>query len=333
MPVPLQHQMMQLLTGYWVSQAVHVAARLDLADHIQAGHDTSELLAKVSGTHPPSLYRLLRALASVGVFAEEGHDRWKLTPLAETLLDRPGSQKAVAIMMGDEHFAAWGELLYSIRTGKIAFDKLYGKPAFDFLAEHPDKAKNFDQAMVGIHGAETAAMLEAFDFSDIGVLVDVGGGNGSLLLATLKKYPLLRGIVYDMAGTADRARENIKGQGMLARCSALGGNFFEQVPAGGDAYIMRHIIHDWTDEQSITILSNIRRVLKPDGRVLLVEAVIPPGNDPSWSKFLDLNMLLIPGGKERTEAEFRDLFEKSGFQMSRIVPTKTEVSIIEAKPA
>lgn len=328
-----QHQMMGLLTGYWASTAVQVAAKLKLADHIQAGKNTSVSLAAATKTHAPSLYRLLRALASVEVFRETDHDRWTLTPLAETLLDIPGSQRSVAILMSDEHYAAWGELLYSIETGKPAFDKLYGKPPFDYLTEHPEKAQNFDRAMEGIHGAETAAMLDAYDFSDIGVLCDIGGGNGSLLIATLRRFPLLRGLLYDLPATAERARANIQKEGLLARCSALGGSFFESIPAGGDAYLMRHIIHDWDDEKSLTILRHIRKVIKPEGRLLLVEAVIPPGNDPSWSKFLDLNMLLIPGGKERTEGEYRDLFERAGFRLSRIVPTTTEMSVIEATPA
>jgi len=327
-----QHEIMGLISGYWISQAVHVAAKLSLPDWILAGKTTSAQLAEATGTDAPSLYRLLRALASVGVFAEEGHDHWTLTPLAETLLEKPGSQKAVALMMGGEHFASWGELHYSIQSGKPAFDKLYGKPVFTYLAEHPDEAQNFDAAMVGVHGAETAAMLDAYDFSDIGLLVDVGGGNGSLLMATLQRYPLLRGILFDMPQTAERARRGFANSGMMARCSALGGSFFEFVPPGGDAYLMRHIIHDWTDEQSITILGNCRKAIKPEGRVLLVEAVIPPGNERSWSKFLDLNMMVIPGGMERTEEQFKSLFERSGFRLNRIVPTGTEVSVIEALP-
>lgn len=329
----LQHQMMGLISGYWISQSVNAAAELRLADLIQSGMTSSTQLAEATGTHAPSLYRLLRALASVGVFAEGEHDRFRLTPLAETLLDRPGSQRAVAILMGGEHYASWGELLYSIRTGKPSFDKIYGMPAFDYLSKHPEQAKNFDAAMVGVHGAETQAMLDAYDFSGIGVLMDVGGGNGSLLTATLKRYPHLRGILFDLPHTVERAREQLIQQGMQARCSIKGGSFFEMVPEGGDAYLMRHIIHDWNDEQSITILKNIRRVIKPDGRVLLVEAVIPPGNEPSWSKFLDLNMMVIPGGMERNDAQYRSLFERSGFTLNRIVPTATEVSVIEALPA
>lgn len=326
-----QEQMNRMLTGYWISQALYVAAKLGLADLVKDGPRTASDLASATKTHAPSLYRLLRALASVGVFAEDGQGRFSTTPLAECLRSNvPGSQRALAIMTGEEQFRAWGDLLYSVQTGKTAFDKQYGMPVFDYLSKHPEQAKVFDAAMVGVHGRETAAMLDAYDFSDINTLADIGGGNGSLLITVLAKYPKMRGILYDLAGVTERAKANLQA-GLADRCQVIGGNFFESIPTGADAYLMRHIIHDWDDEKSTKILQNVHRAMGKGGRLLVVEGVIEPGNDPSFGKLLDLAMLVIPGGKERTEEEYRKLYEAGGFRLAKIVPTKGEVSVIEGR--
>jgi ubiquinone/menaquinone biosynthesis C-methylase UbiE len=321
-----------MLTGYWITQALYVAAKLGIADLLTAGPRSPDDLAQVTKSHAPALYRLLRALASVGVFAEDGQGRFSLTPLAECLRsDVPGSQRALAIMTGEEHYRAWGELLYSVQTGQTAFDKLYGMPVFDFLSRNPEQAKVFDAAMVGVHGRETAAMLDAYDFSGIATLADIGGGNGSLLTTVLKRHPAMRGILFDLPGVTERARGNLQAAGLADRCQVIGGNFFESAPAGADAYLMRHIIHDWDDEKATRILQNVHRVMGKEGRLLVVEGVIPHGNEPSFGKLLDLTMLVIPGGKERTEEEYRKLFEAGGFHLTRIVPTKAEVSVVEGK--
>jgi hypothetical protein len=323
---------MEMLSGYWISQIIHVAAKLKLADYCKNGPRTGAELAAATGTHPQALYRLLRALASVGVFAEVD-GKFQLTPLAEALRsDVPGSQWAAAIMMGDEHYRTWCDLLYSIQTGSKAFDKIYGKPVFDYLADHPENARVFDAAMTAIHGNETQAMLDAYDFSGIRTLVDVGGGNGSLLIRVLQLYPSLKAVLYDRPHVAQRAQANFAAAGLADRSTTIGGSFFESVPPGHDAYLMRHIIHDWNDEQCRTILGHVRRAIQPGGRLLLVEGVVPPGNDPSFTKLLDLNMLLIPGGQERTEVEYRQLYTSAGFRLKRIVPTRTEVSVLEGEP-
>lgn len=333
MTMSQQARLAQMLSGYWTSQCLYVAAKLELPDQLFDGPKTAEQLAHAAGVHAPSLYRLLRALASLGVFAEDEQHRFRLTPLAEPLRKNvPGSQWAWAVMMGDEHYACWGRLFDTVRTGELAFDKLYGSPVFDYLSQHPDKAAIFDEAMVSIHGPETAAMLDAYDFAGIRTLADVGGGNGSLLTVVLKRHPRLNGLLYDLPGVIERARQNLGAAGVADRCQTAAGNFFESVPAGADAYLMRHIIHDWTDEQCQTILRNIRQVIPRDGRLLVVEFVIPPGNEPFFGKLLDLNMMLIPGGKERTEAEYRDLFASAGFRLTRIMPTRTEISIVEGQP-
>lgn len=332
-PSPPQ-QLASLVTGYWISQAISVAAKLGLADLLKDGPRSADDLARTTATHPRALYRLLRALASVGVFAEEERQRFALTPLADCLRsDVPGSQRAMAITAGEEHYHAWGELLYSVRTGQTGFAKLYGMPIFDYLAQHPEQAKLFDETMVGVHGRETGAMLEAYDFSGIGVLADIGGGNGSLLSAVLRQYPSLRGLLFDLPGVADRARANLAAAGLADRCQVVGGNFFQAVPAGADAYLLRHIIHDWDDEQSTRILRNVHAALGADGKVLLVESVIPPGNEPFFGKLLDLTMLVLPGGQERTREEYETLFAAGGFRLTRIVPTRAEVSVIEGQKA
>jgi hypothetical protein len=329
-----QEQMSRMLTGYWVAQALYAAARLRLADLLKDGPRSADDLAAATGTRGDTLYRLLRALASVGVFAEDDHRRFTLTPLAECLRsDVPGSQWALAVMNGEEHYHAWGDLLYSLKTGKPAFDKHYGAPVFDYLSRHPEQAVVFDAAMVGVHGRETAAMLDAYDFAGIGTLADVGGGNGSLLTEVLRKHPALRGLLYDLPNVVARARAGLDAAGLAERCRAVPGDFFASVPAGADAYLLRHILHDWDDEKATKILRNIRQAVAPSGKVLVVESVIPPGNTPSFGKLLDLTMLVIPGGRERTEEEYRALFAAGGFRLTRVVPTRAEVSVIEGAPA
>jgi len=333
MPEPSpQEQISRMLSGYWISQALYVAAKLGLADLLKDGPKTAEALASATKSHPGSLYRLLRGLASIGVFAEDNLHHFSLTPLAECLRsDVPGSQRSLAVMTGEEHYQAFGQLLYSVQTGKIAFDKLYGMPVFDFLQKHPEQAKIFDEAMVGVHGRETAAMLHAYDLSGIRVLADIGGGNGSVLTAVLREYPAMRGILFDLPGVVERAKTNFQAAGLSERCQAIGGSFFESVPQGADAYLLRHIVHDWDDEKATTILRNVHRAIGAGGKLLVVESVIPPGNEPSFGKLLDLAMLVIPGGEERTEDEYRKLYESAGFRLTQIVATKAEVCVIEGR--
>jgi hypothetical protein len=326
-------QLAQMATGYWVSQAIYVAAKLQIADLLAAEPLTAAALArKIEGPiHEQALYRLLRALASVGIFAEDAAGRFGLTPLAAPLQTSvAGSRRAMVLMMGEEHYRAWGELLHSVQTGETGFERVYGEPIFDYLSERPAAARLFDEAMVSIHGPETAAMLEAYDFSQFGVLADLGGGNGSVLRGVLARHPSVRGILFDLPGVVASAAGQMQHAGLAERCTCQGGSFFETAPSGADAYFLRHILHDWTDEQCLAILRNIHQASPPHARLLIVESVITPGNDPGFAKLLDLTMLVIPGGRERTEAEYRDLLAQGGFRLERIVPTATEVSILEA---
>jgi len=326
----LPQQLDQMITGYWTSQAIYAAAKFGIADLLKDGPRSVDDLAAVSSTNSDALYRLLRALASIGIFSESSLKVFSLTPLAEPLRsDVEGSKRALALMSGDEQFQSWSEIVYSIQTGQTAFDKVFEKPIFDYLSEKPEKARIFDAAMTGIHGRETGDVLNAYDFSGIEVLADIGGGNGSNITSILQQYPMMKGILFDLPHVVERARERVEAAGVSDRCQLIGGNFFETVPESADACLMRHIIHDWDDEKSLAILRNCHAAMPADGKLLVVESVIPPGNERFAGKFLDLVMLLIPGGKERTEAEYQTIFNEAGFELSRIVPTDTELSIVE----
>ena len=330
-----QGQIARMISGYWISQMVYVAAKLDLAGLLRGGPRTADDLARATGTHARSLYRLLRGLASLGIFAQGEGKQFSMTPLAEALLDGvPGSQRAMALMTGEEHYLSWSELLYCVRTGKTGFEKLYHMLPFDYLSQHPEQGAIFDAAMTSVHGKESAAALAAYDFSTIRVLADIGGGNGSLLTATLEKHRQLQAILFDLPPVIERSKRNLEKAGISDRCRCVAGSFFESVPEGADAYLLRHIIHDWPDAESTTILCNCRKAMGTNraARLLVLETVIPPGNVPMFGKLLDLNMLVIPGGLERTEQEYRELFAAAGFQLGHIVPTTTEVSVIEGLP-
>jgi hypothetical protein len=330
-PTP-QDRMAGIITGYWVSQMVHAAAKLGLADRLAPGPRSADELAAATGTHPRSLYRLLRALASVGVFSEDVDHVFSQTPLSESLRrDVPGSQWAMAVMMGEEHYQAWGDLLGSVRTGQTAFDRIYGKSIFDYLGEHPEQAQVFDAAMTAIHGRETQAVLDAYDLSNVGTLADIGGGNGSNLIGVLGRYPEMKGVLFDLPHVVERAVAGLGRAGLSDRCEVIGGSFFEAIPVRADAYVLRHIIHDWDDDRAGLILRNVHEAMPEGARLLVVEHVLPPGDEPSFGKLLDLNMLLLPGGVERTEDEFRRLYEGAGFRLTRIVPAQGDLSVIEGR--
>ena len=325
----LHDQLNRLVSGYWHTQTIYVAAKLDIAGHLKDGPKPAQELAVATGTNSRAIYRLLRALASIGIFAED-QGRFSLTPLAECLLDP--STKAMATMRGEFQYRAWGELLYCIQTGKSAFEKQHGKPIFDYFSENPETGKIFDQAMTGVHGRETGAMLETYDFAGVKTLVDIGGGNGSVMTAILQKYPSMTGIIFDLPSVTQRTKANLAAASLDHRCTIESGSFFETVPSGADAYFMRHIIHDWDDEKSLTILRNCRKAMTKSAKLLVVEGIVPVGNEPSISKFFDLAMMVLPGGMERTAEEYRRLFEAAGLTLKRIVPTTSWISVIEGEP-
>jgi hypothetical protein len=322
-------------TAAWVSAVVYAAAKLGLADHLAAGPRNAVELAGPTGTHAPSLHRLMRTLASLGILAEREGQRFALTSLGEALkTGAPGSARGTLMAFGGSWFwHGWEEILYSVQTGKTGFEKALGMPVFDFLSQHPDEASYFSEAMVGFHGAEPPAVADAYDFSNSKVVVDVGGASGNMLAAILSKYPGPRGVLFDRPHVVHDAPALLKARGVQDRVTINAGNFFESVPDGGDIYLMSHIIHDWNEEQCLSILGHCRKVIKPDGRLLLVEMVLPAGDTPHPGKVLDIVMLVFPGGQERTEAEYGSLLGKAGFRLSRVVPTASAVSIVEAVPA
>jgi hypothetical protein len=324
----------RLMLGVAVSRAICTVAELGVADHIVDGAAVPvAMLAQKTGTHERSLHRVLRLLASRGLFRETTPGAFEHTPLSFILRgDAEGSYRAGARMF-HRFFPAWDGLDHSVKSGEPGFDRVFGAPVFDFVMANPEVGPIVDAGMSSFHGYETAAMLDAYDFSGVKVLADIGGGNGSLLTGVLKRYAAMRGILFDLGHVVGRAQANLQAAGVADRCQVIEGNFFETVPAGADAYLFRHIIHDWTDEQSLQILGHCRTVIPETGRLLLVECVVPPGNDPSASKDFDITMMTFPGGMERTELEFKALLDRAGFKMTSVTPTATMVSVVEATPA
>ncbi len=248
-------------------------------------------------------------------------------------MDGPESLRALAVMLGEEQDRCWDDLHETVRTGETAFDRLYGRPVFDYLGEHPEQAKIFDAAMIGFSGRAMQAMLDAYDLSGVATLADVGGGLGTNLAAALGRYPAMRGLLFDQPHVVERARPRLKAAGVAGRCAVEGGDFFKTAPRGADAYLLGHIIHDWDDAKAGLILDNLRRAMPAGAKLLLVEYVLPEGDGASFGKLLDLHMMVLLGGLERTEAEYRRLFAAHGFRLTRVVPTAGDISVIEGVPA
>jgi O-methyltransferase domain/Dimerisation domain len=329
---PAHMQLVQMSTAFWVSRIVYVAARLGLADHLASGPKSSAEIARATQTHPRSLYRLMRTLASLGLFSEAERDRFSLTPLGEALrTGAPGAARSTVLAFGGNWFwRPWEELEYSIRTGQTAMEKVWGMGAFDYLAKDPEAASLFNDAMIGVHGSEPAAVAAAYDFSRFGTIVDVGGGTGNLLSTILARHAGPRGVLYDRPYVVPEASKVLESRGVAGRVKIEPGDFFERVPSGGDAYVLSHVIHDWTEERCLTILGNCRKAMTPASTLLIVEFVLPPGDAPHFGKLLDIVMLAMPGGEERTEREYAELLRKAGFELCRVVPTESQVGIVEA---
>jgi O-methyltransferase domain/Dimerisation domain len=321
-----------LANGHQVSQAIHVAATLGLADLLGDGSRTSDELAEATGSHPGALYRLLRALASVGVFREEEGRRFALTPIGEHLrVDDPQSLTGWAAMIGRPYFRkTWTALGESVRTGENAFRLVHGTDVWTWRSMHPEESAIFDRAMTSTTRQVNRELLDAFDFGRFATIVDVGGGNGFLLASILARHSTMQGVLFDQEHVVVGAGPVLEAAGVADRCRVVGGSFFDAVPAGGDAYILKSIIHDWDDEEAVAILRVCRRA---GGVVLLIERVVGPPNEDPATKFLDLNMLVMPGGRERTLDEYAALFEASGFSLVGETPTEGGTSVIEGAPA
>jgi len=332
--VPPHVQLIQMGTAYWASRLVYAAAEIGLADQLTEPKSAAEI-AGALGAHAPSLHRVMRTLASVGLLTEGDDLRFALTPLGAALRsDAPGAARSTVRTLGGPSFTrAFDHIVSSIQTGKPGFDKAHGVPVFEYLSTRPEEASLFSETMVGIHGQEPPAVAAAYDFSGFETVVDVGGATGNMLASILEKYPTPRGVLFDMPHVVGDAPSLLRARGVSDRVTIESGDFFQSVPTGGDAYVLSHIIHDWTEEQCLTILGNCRKAMKPTSRLLIVEMVLPPGDTPHLGKMLDMVMLVVPGGQERTEAEYAPLLAKAGFRLNRVVPTESAVSVVEAVPA
>lgn len=333
---PPPFALFRMITGYYVSQALYVAARLGIADRLAGGPRDVEALAHETETHAPSLRRVLRLLVSVEVFTEDDDGRFGLAPLGAGLRSEgPDSMHAAALLFGGMTQRAWGELLHSVKTGETAFRKVFGMDPFEYLGAHPEEGANFDAAMANFSGRIGAAVAAGYDFSAFRRIVDVGGGNGALLGCILEQHPAVRGVLFELPQVTERARAYLRERGLLDRCEVVGGDFFREVPAGANAYVLKHVIHDWNDERATEILRACRRAMEPGARLLLVEGVYPERIDTSdatrGAVSNDVNMLVCTGGRQRTEAELRELYAAGGFRLTRIVPTPP-VSVIEGVP-
>ncbi|HVI47929.1 MAG TPA: methyltransferase [Chitinophaga sp.] len=325
-------RILQHITNHWVSCCVYAAAKLNIADILAAGQQSIASLASTTDTHQPSLHRLLRLLAAYDLFKEVSPGVFANTAVSTALISNiDGGMKEFLLVELGEFYAPWGNIVESVRTGKTAFDQYYGTDLWGFYKNHEVEGLNFMQAMKNLAQFAEAAILEKYDFSSFKTITDIGGGNGTLLTAILKSTPGATGIVFDEPYVAEHAASLIAAdQEVKDRCSTVGGNFFEEVPAGADAYVMKYIIHDWNDEDAVTILSNCSRAMKKESKILVIDGVVPEGNTPHGSKLMDMNMLAATGGRERTAAEFNSIFLQSGLRLIRVIDLAiSEVSIVE----
>lgn len=329
--MPPNVQVFSLCASMVTVRSLWAAAELGVADQIAGDPASVDTIAAAIGAHADTLYRILRLLAANGIFREHPDRRFSHTPQSETLReDHPTKTRAAVRLIGSVDFwNAFANLDKSGKTGETGWEMSKGISFFEWLPKHSEVASVFNDAMIGIHGGEPPAVAETYSFN--GTIVDVGGGSGNMLIHILKQHPEAKGVLFDLPHVADDAYANLTAAGIADRCQVQAGNFFEAVPAGGDIYLLSHIIHDWDEQSCLKILNNCRQARNPAGKVLLVEMVVPGPNQPHPAKELDLVMLTVPGGRERSEAEYGQLFEKAGLKLSRVIPTKSPVSIIEAQ--
>ncbi|MDC0708211.1 methyltransferase [Stigmatella sp. ncwal1] len=327
--------LLQLLNGAWVTQALHAAAKLRLADFLAAGPLPVEELARQAGTETQTTARLLRTLAMFGVFSEVAPDQFALTPMSEHLRsDRPDSLYHWALMQGEAwHWQAWGGLAENVRTGHTAFELKHQLPLFEFLDQQPEAATLFNSAMAEMSSLAVKAIVQSYDFSAFRRVADVGGGEGILLQHLLEAHASVHGVLFDRPAALDKARARLKGTPLESRIEYQSGNFFETVPSGADAYVLKHILHDWNDVQAGKVLRACRAQLPRQGRLLAIEYVLPAGDAFSPGKLLDLEMMVVCGGQERTLEHWKSLMADNGLTLDRVIATPSGVSIIEASPA
>jgi O-methyltransferase domain/Dimerisation domain len=326
--------LLQMTNAFRASQAIYVAATLGIADLLEDGPRSVDELAQATGTHAPTLYRLLRALASVGVFTEEPDGQFGSTPMTQYLrTNAPRSLRAWAMLSGQEYgWTSWGHLLHSVRTGEPAFPKLYGTTAWEYRQAHPEEDAIFNAAMTALSSGVVEAIVQSYNFSGIDVLMDVGGGEGVLLAAILEANPAVRGILFDQPQVLTGAKDLLEQAGVADRCEVVSGSFFESVPRGVDAHLLKSVVHDWDDATTLKILRTCRAAIAETGKLLVVEPIIKAGNEPDPAKFTDLTMLVMLGGQERTDDDFERLYAEAGFRVTDIIYTGTSMAIIEGVP-
>ncbi len=321
--------LMQMIWGFMVSQAVHVAAKLAVVDILRDGAKTASEIAQATASQEGALRRLLSLLTSVDILLEDERGRFSATPLGALLRsDHPESARSLAVMCGEPFFwRAWGDLCETVKTGKPGFDHVHGSSFFDYLAQHPADAALFNAGMTSASGFDLPAILNAYNFSVFKRIVDVAGGHGALLRRILEMCPTVTGVLCDLPSVVAGASE-IRQSSVANRCELAGTDMFQSVPSGGDAYILKRIVHDWSDTESTRILQNCRRGITANGKLLVIEFVVKPPNQPDVAKLMDLNMLVLLTGLERTEEEFGKLYASAGFKLTRVVPAG-RLSIIE----
>ena len=327
---PPEAQIAEIMLSQLVPRLVYLAASLKLADHLEQGAKSAEELAPLTRTHAPTLHRVLRTLAGLGFVTEDATHRFALKPLGAVLRSGTPSHAAALIFGGEALSRSLDNLLYSVQTGKTSFEHCFGMPLFGWLAANPAQASLFNDTMVGFHGMEPSAVAAAFDFSVFQTIADIGGSTGNLLASILSQYPGPRGILFDLPHVVSEAPAFLQQRGVADRVRIEAGSFFDGVPAGADAYVLSHVIHDWNQDQCLTILGHCRRAIPADGRLLIVEMVLPEGDVPHPGKLLDMVMLTAPGGEERTPSQYSVLLDQAGFRMTRVVPTASLVSVVEA---
>jgi hypothetical protein len=334
--IPPRGAMVQMVTAFWLPMAIHAATKWRVPDFLKDGPKTAAELSRETRTHEDALRRLLRALASVGVFAETEEGRFALTPLSQTLRsDVPDSLRDFVMMAGSEwYWRGWGQLPQAVQTGRAGFERVYGQPVFEYLSNHPEDAAIFNRAMTAFSatsGSEVAPTR--YDFSKVRTVVDIAGGHGTFIAQVLNTHPHLRGVLFDQPSVIEGAQETLERSGVADRCARLGGDFFESVPAGHDLYMMKMIIHDWADEKALIILKNCRQAMRGDSKLLLIEELMPERAVPGLHTFVDLTMLTLLGSKARGAKEFQALFKQAGLELTRTIDLVNGFAIIEAQPS
>jgi precorrin-6B methylase 2 len=321
----------QMFTGYWVSQSIYVIAKLGVADLLRDGPRSAEQLAAVLRVDKSALYRMMRTLASYQLFEEDAEHRFSLTSLGSLLqTEVPGSMRAMSIWNGELPYRAWGAVLHTMETGQPALKHALGMKLFEYLSNDPESRRIFDEAMTGLSMQVSQAVVAAYDFSGIKRLVDVGGGQGMLVASILAANEQMRAILFDLPAAVENARRQVEQAGIASRCEVVGGDFFELVPPGADCYVLASVIHDWDDEHSLRILKQCRKAMDHGAKLLLVECVIRDSSEPVFSRLLDLQMLVVTGGRERTETQFTELLAAAGFRVTNIIQTAAPECVIEA---